>query len=141
MSVRTVVAVAELAVHPAVLVPFESVRVCTGVSQRKGFGIQAQVSCTSIPTRAKIGAPSAEPTSVLLRRGRHLRPRTGLRSEAAERAHLRFTASAKQWCRLLRTSLWRSAGMHNIRWLGQWFVCSVSDQTSLDKMKARDFSS
>ena len=52
-------------------------RVCTGLhGSLPAAGVWDTSSrCTSIPTRAKIGAPSAEPTTVLLRRGRHLRPR------------------------------------------------------------------
>lgn len=53
-----------------------AIRVCTGLHESlQAAGMwNTSSSCTSIPTRAKIGAPSAEPTTVLLRRGRHLRP-------------------------------------------------------------------
>ena len=53
-----------------------AIRVCTGLhGSLPAAGMwNTRFSCTIIPTRAKIGAPSAEPTTVLLRRGRHLRP-------------------------------------------------------------------
>ena len=54
-----------------------AIRLCTGLhGSLPAAGIwDTSSSCTSIPTRAKIGPPSVEPTTVLLRRGRHLRPR------------------------------------------------------------------